>query len=67
MVVCHRQLAYILREGGGQLTAGANVSEHYIGNGIGSFATSEPYIQDGGDMLIFLYVLVRNQMLVINR
>ena len=52
VVVCHRQLAHILRESGGQLTAGANVSEHYVGNGVCSFTTSEPYIQDGGNIFI---------------
>jgi beta-glucosidase len=52
VVVCHRQLAHILRESGGQLTAGANVSEHYVGNGVCSFTTSEPYIQDGRNIFI---------------
>ena len=52
VIVCHRQLAHILWESGGQLTAGANVSEHYVGNGVGSFTTSEPYIQDGGNIFI---------------
>ena len=48
MVVEQRYLPYILRESHRQLSAGVDISEQYVANGIGGFASAKPYVQYGG-------------------
>ena len=52
MVVEQGYLPHVFRESHGQLTAWVHVAEQHVANGIGRFAATEPYVQDGGHMFL---------------
>ena len=51
--IVKRYLTDVLRESHGQLAAWVDVAEEGIADSISSFATTEPYIQDGRYVLLF--------------
>ena len=53
MIIEQRDLPYILRECHGQFATWIYITEQYIADSIGSFASAEPYIQDSGYIFLF--------------
>ena len=53
VVVVHRYLAYVDGHGSGELARGVYIAEYHVGDSVGGFRASEPYIENGGHVAGF--------------
>ena len=53
VAVVDRNLTYALRHRHAEVTAWSHVAKHHVADGVASFATAKPYVENGAEIFLF--------------